>query len=310
MSPNRSGRSNLYIAYRKIRFLSKKGSLFNLPEKSAKSKSGIPASTFRLISVNSLLLFLLAYLAIYILHLTLTGIAAYASGIPNILYFDGVDFIIRGKDWTSDAINIVFSSGPLFMIFLSAIFIIIYISVETETGILRLFLLWLLFHALTRSMGEILVGTIMNKGFGFVILYLFIMDTGKLILTISSFVLMSTIGIFLARPALFSANIYFNDLLKSYRMRFILNQFILPYLIGNILIFLVKLPSINIFDIAVNASMILFLFPIMVRSASIEDLYFDEESRKIPFSILLPVITVLLIAVFRVVFGIGIRLML
>jgi hypothetical protein len=309
MNQKKSGRSNLYRAYRKIRFIARKGSLFTLPEKKTIRKSKVPGSTFRLISVNSLALFLLAYLVIYLLNLMITGIAARVSNIPAVLFFDGVDFIIRGKDWTADAINIVFSSGPLFMLFLSAIFIIIYISVETETGILRLLLLWLFFHALTRSMGEILVGTIMNKGFGFVILYLFIMDTGKLVLTISSLIIMSTMGIFLARPSLFSANIYFNFLLKSHRMRFILNQFLLPYFIGNILIFLVKLPTINMFDIAVNASMILFLFPVAVWSTNIEDLYFDEEPRKLPFSFLLIITTVILYVVARIVFGFGIRIM-
>jgi hypothetical protein len=147
----------------------------------------------------------------------------------------------------------------------------------------------------------------MNQGFGFVILYLFIMDTGKLVLTIGTFVIMFTTGLLLSRLSLFSANIYFNDLRQGYRMRFILNQFIWPFILGNILIAVVKLPAINIFDMATNASMILFLIPLIVRGISIEDLYFDEDPRKIKLNLLLPVVTLILFTLYRIIFGLGIR---
>jgi len=308
MNKKGSSGNSLYSAYRKIRFIARKGTLFTLPEQKEYGKIDFPARTFQIIFLNSLFLFLLAYLFIYLLNLFITGFASQANNIPAILYYHGVDYIIRGKDWTPDSINIVFSSSPLIMLFLSIVYVIIYVSVSAETGMLRLFLLWMLFFALTRCFGEILVGAIMNKGFGYVILYLFIMDTGKLILTFSTFLIMFTTGFFMTRHALFSANIYFNDLRRSYRMRFIISQFVLPFILGNILIFIVKLPEINIFDIAVNASMILFLIPIVFRSVTVEELYFDEDQRKIRFSFILLVATILFYTLFRIFFGIGIRL--
>ena len=308
MSKKSYSGNSLYRGYRKIRFIARKGTLFTLPAQKESGKIDFPARTFQIISLNSLFLFLLSYLVIYILTLFITAIAALASNIPVTLYYHGVDYIIRGKDWLVDSINIVFSSGPLIMLILSVIFIIIYVRVAAETGLLRLFMLWMLFQGLTRCFGEILVGAIMNKGFGYVILYLFIMDTGKLILTISAFLIMFTTGFFLTRVSLFSANIYFNDLRKSYKMRFILSQFIMPFFLGNIMIFLIKLPEINIFDVAVNASMILYLIPIIIRSVSIEDLYFDEDPRKIRFRAFLLIATVMLYLLFRIIFGIGIRL--
>ena len=268
----------------------------------------ITNGTFRVILVNSLFLFLLAYLIIYLLNLFITGLTAVIFNIPVVIYYNEVDFLIRGYDWTSDAVCGVFSSGPLLMFVLSLFFLILYTAVVTETGILRLLLLWIIYHGLTRIFGEILVGALMGKGFGYVILYLFVMDTGKMILTIFGFVAMFTTGLFIVRPVLFSANIYFNELRKSYRMRFIINQFIFPYVLGNVVIFLVKLPEVSIFDITVNATMILFFIPLLLQSINFQDLYFDEEPRKIKLKLILPMVTIILFILFRTLFGIGLRL--
>ena len=134
------------------------------------------------------------------------------------------------------------------------------------------------------------------------------MDTEKLMLTIGAFVSMFTIGLFIARQIMFSANIYFNNLRKAYRPRFILYQFFLPFFAGDFFIFLIKLPKVKIFDISVNLTMILLLIPLMVISIGMEDLYFDEEPRKIKLSVMLPLATLLIFVFFRIIFGFGIRL--
>lgn len=303
-----SSGKRFYMAYRKIRFLAKRGSLFSWSKSKVSRQTAIPASTFRRITLNSSLLFLIAYLIIYTLNLLITGFTALLFDIPVIIYYYDVDYLIRGIDWTHDSVSGVFSSGPLAMFVLSAFLLILYKSVEAESGILRLLVLWMLFHALTRFAGEILVGAVAGKGFGFVILYMFIMDTGKVILTILMLVAMFTAGLFMSRLSLYSANIYFNDLLRIYRNRFIVSQFIIPFLIGNIMIMLIKLPHFNLFDAAVNGSMILFLIAIAVRSMSFEDFYFDDEPRKIDRMTILPLVTILLLLSFRIILGFGIRL--
>ena len=300
--------NRFYIAYRKIRFLVKRGSLFSkAPQKTARHVK-IPEGIFKTISFNSLLLFLVAYLVIYVLNLFITGYTAIIFDIPVLVYYNDVDYLIRGIDWTPDSVSGVFSSGPIAMFVLSLFLLILYKAVETESGILRLLLLWLIFHAMTRFFGEILVGAILNKGFGFVILYMFVMDTGKVILTIVGFVAMFTLGIAMARLSMYSANIYFNDLRKAYRTKFILSQFFLPFLLGNIIIFLIKLPKFNYFDLCLNFSMLLFLIPLLMRSFTIEDLYFDEDKKTIVRTHMLTAATVLALIAFRVILGFGIRL--
>lgn len=305
---NRFPENRFYTAYRKIRFIAKTGSLFSFSKPGKTGKFEISKGTFSIITFNSFLLFLLAYLIIYVFNLFITGFAALLYNIPVLVYYYDVDFLIRGIDWTPDSVSGVFSSGPIAMFVLCVFFSILYKTVETETGILRLLLLWVIFHALTRFFGEILIGAILNKGFGYVILYMFVMDTGKVILTILGFVAMVTIGVLITRFALYTANIYFNDLLKDYRRKFIFCQFILPFLMGNIVILLVKIPKFSYFDFALNMSMMLFLIPVFVRGINMKDFYFDEDPKEMKLRMTLPVTVVLLFFFFRLILGFGIRL--
>ena len=105
--------NRVYIAYRKIRFLSQKGSLFSFSKPGINRRSEIPAKTFNIISFNSVLLFLIAYLVIYTFNLFITGYTAIAFNIPVRVYYYDVDYLIRGIDWTPDSVAGVFSSGPL-----------------------------------------------------------------------------------------------------------------------------------------------------------------------------------------------------
>jgi hypothetical protein len=298
----------IYVAYRKIRFLLKRGSLFSIPGKRPQSDEKYTEHTFYVIALNSSLLFLLSYLLTYTINLVTTGIVAISFNIPVVVYFNTVDFLIRGNDWTSDAVIAVFSSGPLVALLISITLIILYLSVSAETGMLRLLVVWMLFHELTRFFGEMLTGAIMEHGFGYVIQYLFIMDTGKLIITIFASIAMFSFGLIFARLFLFTANIYFNDLRSGFRDRFIVSQFFIPFFIGNILIFIIKLPEISLFDMATNASMALLLIPLYVRGLSVENLYFDEDERKIKISIPAILITSGFLLVTRIVLGIGIKI--
>jgi hypothetical protein len=310
MSPGRNNSTGqrFYTAYRKLRYLNSRGTLFSSRSKKISKKVEVPDATFRIITLNSLVFFLLGYLIVYLIYLFSTGLSANAFQITVNINYYGIDYFVRGNDWSSDAVKGVFSAGPIIILILSVTLLILYINVSMETGILRLLLIWMFLHGLTRFFGEIMAGAILTRGFGYVILYMFIMDTGKLIITTFAFVALFTIGLFLARIILYSASTYFNALTGANRLRFIWHQYIIPFFLGNFLIFLIKLPEADPFDIAVNASMILILIPIGMRSFSINDLYFDDEPRQIKFLALYSVITIILLALFRIIFGYGIQI--
>lgn len=303
-----SGNTGFYKAYRKIRYLAKRGSLFRNPRRQ-NAFSHLPGhSHFRIATVNSVSLFLASYVVIDTLNLFVTGFAATLFNIPVVVRYYDVDFLIRGIDWTSDSVSGVFSSGPVSMLVLAIFLLILFKAVETERGRLRLFVFWMILHALTRFFGEILAGAILSKGFGFVVLYLFVMDTGKVVLTIAGFSAMFVAGLFLARSAFYTANIDLNDLKSAYRRRFLTSQFLVPYLAGNAILVLLKSPELNYFDLTVNLTMLIFLTAFFTRSVGMEDLYFDQEPRQVSFKRRAMLAALFLLAAYRIILGIGIRM--
>jgi len=305
-----STREKYYRTYRIVRFLLRRGSLFSAPKNLSDALSDtntIPRRAYTIITINSVFFFILAYLLMFLITEFATAISASAFDIPTIIYYYDIDYYQqRSSDWTADQVIAIFSTGPLISLLLWIALFSLYVYVADDPGILRLLVIWMLLFATVNFFGEILVGAILNEGFGYVIWYLFIMDTGRIIITLLGFITLFSIGLLFSRLFMFSANIYFNDLHSGNRRKFIFSQFILPYFIGCLILFLVKLPVINVFEISLFGSMILILIPISLRGLFIQDLYFDEEPRKIKISTYFVLGTILLLVAFRIVFGIGV----
>lgn len=297
---------NIYAAYRKVRFLSHTGSLFTVGGQSQDSSEPYPRNTFLAIMANSSVAFLLSYFILYLISLFATAISASAFNISVIIFFQDVEYLIQGDEWTHDAVTAVFSAAPLVSLILAISFMILYVSVAMETGFLRLILVWMLLHSITRFLGDIIVGSLFTQGLGYVIQYLWIMDTGKLLITIIAFVAIFTTGLLIARVVLYSSNIFLNHLSGGYKFKLVIYQFMIPFIIGNILIFLIKLPVINPYDIALNGSMLLLLVPILMRTIRMNDLYFDTEPRVVRFFPKMAMATILAILGLRIILEIGI----
>jgi len=238
----------------------------------------------------------------------ITAISASVFNINSIVYYYGVDYLIRGNDWTSDAVSAVFSSGPLISIFFAILLFVLYYKVVSETGLLRLFVLWCFCHLIINFFGNMLVGAMLNEGFGYVIMYQFVMDTGKMVLTLFAFISIFLIGLFMPRLFLYSGNIYFNTLNRFNRFKFAISQFLLPFIFGNIIILLLKIPEVKLFEILLNGCTLLLILPVIFRSINLQDLYFDEEPRKIKFASYYILITLMMMIGFRIGLGIGIRI--
>ncbi len=241
-------KEKIYRSYRRIRFLKRRGSLFTLPGQNidmADTMTMFPKYTFRIITLNSLAIYLLSYFVVYFMTLLVTAVSANAFDIGTIIFYYNIDYLIRGNEWTSDAVSAVFASGPLFSMFFAILLFILYFNVASETGLLRLAVLWGFCHLVINFFGNMLVGSILNEGFGYVIMYMFVMDTGKMIITLFAFICLFLIGLFATRLFLFSANSYFNILNKYNRTKFVLSQFLFPLILGNLIIFLFKLPEIR-----------------------------------------------------------------
>jgi hypothetical protein len=261
-----------------------------------------------IISLNSTAIFLVTYYLLWFFVKLVTALSALAFDISSVIKYDKIEFLIRGSDWSHDAVQVVFATGPLFALVVTILLLILYGKVIEETGLLRLAVVWLFTHGYVFFFGDMLMGAVFNKGLGYVLMYMFYMDTGKMLLTLSAFIFLILYGLLMCKFYLFTANSYYNFLVLQNRAPFMLFQFIVPFLAGNLIIMLSKLPHLFFYEAFVNASMIIVLLPVFLRGLTMQDLWFDEDSRRIRISWPYLIILAGILIFFRTVLEYGIRI--
>ncbi|MCX6250764.1 MAG: hypothetical protein NTX61_08430 [Bacteroidetes bacterium] len=304
---------NTRLAYRKIRYLVRRRSTWKyftlLGKRYMRRNFGfLTFSNYNFILINSTAMFLLAYLFVHLL--TQLGIVLAASNfkIDTVIYYYEIDFLIRAREWTPDAVQVVYTTGPFIGAIIAFLSFILYTNIIEELWVSRLFILWVFCHAFVRFFGEFLAGNLLGEGFGYVVMYMFFMDTSKMILTVFAFIIMMFTGLAMTRQFLFTGNLYFNLLDKSNRMSFVKAQYLFPFLIGTLIIIAVELPKVSALEICVLGSMALVLIPTVLRTRFMQDIYYEEEPKKVKIFWKAVAWTIVLFFLFRVIFGIGIRL--
>jgi hypothetical protein len=284
---------------------------FLFPAEMKKILSGDPGGqtvkVFSLITINSVLFYLLAYITIFLVTRLMTAFSASAFNISSVIYYFDMDFLTNGHEWSRDAVTVVFSTGPVVSLVLGLAFIVLYGEMVELAGIAGVFMVWLIILCLVNFTGELITGAILNRGFGYAMMYWYIMDTGRVVLTLIFSLALILAGRELARFLLCSGNVYFNDLTGKVKLKFALCQFILPFMIAAVILQICELPHFSFCQCAVRCAPVLILLPLISCCPSVPDLYFDDDHRKPVLSKSLLVITLLALLVYRVVFGFGIR---
>jgi hypothetical protein len=310
---SRFRRGYLYRIFRKASFLLKRGTFFRssgsvTTSRINRGKKFISPSTFFKITLNSTFIFLFSYVLVFFIVNLASALTAYAFNIPTILYYYNIEFVIKGVGWSPDAVKVVYSTAPLVALLLAVFMLIVYNKVTEETGILKLVILWMALQALAFSFGEIMMGALFSRGFGYVLMYLYINDTFLMLITVFAMITMAVLGVVFSRMLIISANIYFNDLPTFYIRKYLASQFLIPFLLGNAVIVALKMPRITAYEICFNLSMIFLLLPAIIRMNYPEDFRFDEDPRRIRLYPLMIAATMILVAGYRVLLDIGLRL--
>jgi hypothetical protein len=134
-----------------------------------------------------------------------------------------------------------------------------------------------------------------------------LLDTPKLIVSLVGFIFLVSAGFVIARPMMYTGNLYFNKLDSTNRMPFVMSQIFLPFCAGTLFIIMLKQPLINRLEFSVAISMIFLLLPAIIRARFFGNIYFDEDPRKIRIFWLWLLFMVLFVTAYRIIFGIGIR---
>ncbi|MCD4735964.1 MAG: hypothetical protein K8R53_07970 [Bacteroidales bacterium] len=270
---------------------------------------------FFVISFNSLVYYILSYLVIHIIGMFVTVWASFQFNYKTILFYYKVYFNIESEDWISDAIKLLYSTEPLTALFLGIIFLIIYSNIRKENFRWKMFFMWGYIHGLIYFFSALLMGTLLSKGIGYVVIYLYYKDTGKLIFALISLFAIIIIGGFSIKNLLFSANIYFKGLNNINKRFFIYSQVIFPVIAGTILLNIIKYPSslyfttldYIYFDILKTSAILFILIPILLNYKTHQEIYFDEDHPPQRIVWITTSILIILIVAFRFGLNTGIH---
>jgi hypothetical protein len=222
--------------------------------------------------LNSLGLFILSYLFIYFLYQFATIVAASVYGIDSVLYYYEVYFPIGNASslWTKSNIIAITLIGPLLCGSLSVILFRIIHLRTINHHILRLFLLWVAFQGAAHFLGAFVAGIITNLGFGYVANWMFMNVFFKILVSLIFLFVLSLAGYYSTNAAM--SNLPHGKRKYENRVGAMLSTYIIPWLLGTLLLFLVRSPDrapqheyINAYDTIILASMVFAIMPMIFR---------------------------------------------
>jgi hypothetical protein len=109
-------------------------------------------------------------------------------------------------------------------------------------GLRKLFIIWTSFHLLNHFFGAFPSGVVTDEGFGYVAAWLYMNTAFKFMFSLVSLFGLGVIGFYSAQLILETSDSV-NRIKTDYRLSFLLTQLALPWLIGTIILLLLRLPK-------------------------------------------------------------------
>ncbi|HPE33264.1 MAG TPA: hypothetical protein PLI65_00545 [Bacteroidales bacterium] len=263
---------------------------------------------FFIIALNSTAYFLISFIIMYLLGQFLTAVVALQYDFKSVLYYYKLVWAIDSYEWTTESVKLLFSLAPLLSLLLGIIFLVIYIILYDDRSNLKQFFLWGFAHGMVWFFGALIAGVILDQGFGYVIMYMYFKDTGKLVLSLLSLTALLLVAAFTTKWFLFSGNAYFNQLNEHNRAFFTFSQIIIPAVLGTTLLIGSKLPLITYYELFTLLLMIAFIIPMLTNFHNFNTFYFDEFPIEIKTDKKAIITAILMLVAFRAIFEFGIMI--
>ncbi len=263
---------------------------------------------FLIIFVNSLSYFILAYLFMYLLGQFATAVIALQYDFSSTVYYYKLVYAIDSGAWTSDAVKLLFSTAPVLSLLFGIISLVIFIQIYDHLAHFKLFFIWFFAHSVIWSFGALLSGTILDQGIGYVVMYFYLMDTEKLIISLFALTMLLLISTVTTKWFLFSANSYFNELNEHNRAFYTWSNIIFPLVIGSFLFVGVKLPLITYYELFIILIGVIFAVPILLRFPQYPTFYFDEDPIAVKLDRVAVILAVVCLIAFRAIFEFGVKI--
>ncbi len=270
-------------------------------------KQVMPIRKIAVYIFNSTVLFLISYIVAYITYQLIVIFVASFFGIDSVLYYYEVLFPIGnyGSLWTRFNIIMITISGPLVSLILGLVYFRFFLRREGIGPMAKLFFWWLSFHSFSMFFGAYVAGVITVQGFGFATGWLFLPVFIKFLVALGSLFVLMVIGYYATKPLLETSN-SLRHIIRGNRGYFILTQAVVPWFLGSLILFLIKIPDKNpqheniiVYDLIIIASLVFAIIPTFFNKKAKPRNKLFKSRKRMKFVWVYMLVAILLIVAYR-----------
>jgi hypothetical protein len=257
--------------------------------------------------INSTMMFLLAYLAVWLTYQLAVIFTSSLFHIDSVLYFFEVMFPVGNSSelWSSFNIISITMSGPLISLAAGSLYYVFIVRRNKVTGNRLMFFNWMVIHSFCMFFAAFVAGVVTNQGFGYVANWMYMNVFFKILVSLIFLFSLSWISYRNAGHILETSNSVFRIKPKN-RAFFLLCQTILPWFVGTILLVAIKYPpftpqheNILVYDLIIIVSVLFMIVPPFFNKHAHARLSVDKERKQTRISKKSIIIVLAALIIFR-----------
>jgi len=268
-------------------------------EDSAEEKEKLRHGSYFLYTVNSVASFIIAYLFVYIFYQFAVLIVASNYKLDSILFYYDLAFNDFSPLWNRKNIIVVTFAGPFLSLIFGFLFLR-YIAIRPKISKqLKLLTIWIGLHGFNFFLGAFASGVSFDQGFGYVPAWLFVNIFWKILLSMLFLFLLGVVGYY-STPKFLDTSYSLSRVSEKVKIKFLVAQVFLPWIIGSLIIFLVKIPSNMPYDVGILITMLFAVLPMLFNKRARPTRDFKIEKAPNRFNLWILILTVGFLLLYRI----------
>jgi len=260
-------------------------------------------------TINSIALFIIAYLLVYFMYQLTVLVVASRWKLDSVLMYYDLAFNDYSPLWTRSNIILVTFSGPFISLIIGFLFYRFFSNRRKVKGFLKLFFLWIALHGFNQFLGAWATGVSFDEGFGYVPAWLYMNVFWQILISLIFLFILGIIGYYSASKFLDTSKSAFR-VNQENKSKFLLFQAVLPWVIGTLILILVKIPNNMPYDTGNMITLLFGVVPILFNRYARPTVSFEKERKPTKIKWLYIVIFVVLILAFRIGLDKGLHVLL
>jgi hypothetical protein len=249
-------------------------------------------------TINSTILYIIAYLAVYMTYQITVLVMASRWRIDSVFFYYDLQFNDFSPLWTPLNIIIITLSGPLISLIIGIVFMRLLANRFHLRKHTKLLMLWIGLHGYNLFLGAFASGTSFDEGFGYVAAWLYLNIFWKILISLVFLFLLGWIG-FASASKFLDTSYSVTRVKAENKVKFLFHQTFLPWLIGGLVLFLVRIPNNVPYDTGNLVTMLFAVSPMLFNRAAKPTKNFRIERRQSRIKWLVFIVMVLLVLAYR-----------